>query len=62
MKLLPLIPKLTKHVIQISEFKNKRVYLGVANFKSKDQKFLRSLLIFTPIPLVPKKCGRNQFL
>ena len=27
------------------------------NFKTKDQKFLRTLLIFTPILLVPKKCG-----
>ena len=26
------------------------------NFKNKDQKFLGTLLIFTPIPLVPKKC------
>ena len=43
--------------LQISKFKNKRVYLGVVNFKTKDQKFLRTLLIFTSIPLVPKKCG-----
>ena len=34
-----------------------RVYLGMVNFKTKDQKFLRTLSIFTPIPLVPKKCG-----
>ena len=27
------------------------------NFKTKDQKFLRTLSIFTLIPLVPKKCG-----
>ena len=33
------------------------MYLGMVNFKTKDQKFLRALLIFTPIPLVPKKCG-----
>ena len=29
----------------------------MVNFKTKDQKFLRTLSIFTPIPLVPKKCG-----
>ena len=29
----------------------------MVNFKTKDQKFLRTLFIFTPIPLVPKKCG-----
>ena len=50
-----------------SEYKNKRVYLGVVKFKTKDQKFLRilliftqiprTLLIFTQIPLMPKKCG-----
>ena len=33
------------------------MYLSVVNFKTKDQKFLKTLLIFTPIPLVPKKCG-----
>ena len=33
------------------------MYLGVVNFKTKYQKFLRTLLIFTMIPLVPKKCG-----
>ena len=27
------------------------------NFKTKDQNFLRTLSIFTLIPLVPKKCG-----
>ena len=27
------------------------MYLGVVKFKTKDQKFLRTLLIFTPIPL-----------
>ena len=27
------------------------MYLGVVNFKTKYQKFLRTLLIFTPIPL-----------
>ena len=92
MKLLSLIPKLIKHVIQIrnwrpfwyhlldkyicsgktnestsfaidnmcyvsSKYKNKRVHLGAVKFKTKDQKFLRTLLIFTLIPLMPKKCG-----
>ena len=33
------------------------MYLGMVNFKTKYQKFLRTLLIFTPIPLVLKKCG-----
>ena len=33
------------------------MYLGMVNFKNKDQKFLRTLSIFTSIPLVPKKCG-----
>jgi len=33
------------------------VYLGVVKFKIKDYKYLGKLLIFTPIPLVPKKCG-----
>ena len=33
------------------------MYLGAMKFKTKDQKFLKTLLIFTPIPLVPKKCG-----
>ena len=32
--------------MQISEFKNMRVYLGMVNFKTEDQKFLRILLIF----------------
>ena len=39
-----------------SEYKNKRVYLGVVKFKTKDQKFLRILLIFNLIPFMPKKC------
>ena len=29
---------------------NKKVYLGMVNFKTKDQKFLRTFSIFTPIP------------
>ena len=29
----------------------------MVNFKNKDQKFIRTLSIFTPIPLMPKKCG-----
>jgi len=33
------------------------VYFGVLNFKNKDYKYLRTLLISTPIPLMPKKCG-----
>ena len=33
------------------------MYLGMVNFKTKDQKFLRTFSIFTSIPLVPKKCG-----
>ena len=33
------------------------MYLGVVKFKTKDRKFLRTPLIFTPIPLTPKKCG-----
>ena len=40
-----------------SEYKNKRVYLSAVKFKTKDQKYLGKLLIFTPISLVPKKCG-----
>ena len=38
------------------EFKNNRAYLGVMNFKTKDQKYLGTLLIFTLISLTPKKC------
>ena len=42
---------------------NKRVYLGVVNFKNEDQKFLRTLLIFTPIPLVTQEVwSLNQFV
>ena len=42
---------------------NKRVYLGVVNFKNEDQKFLRTLLIFTPIPLVAQEVwSLNQFV
>ena len=33
------------------------MYLGVVNLKTEDQKFLRTLFLFTQIPLVPKKCG-----
>ena len=36
---------------------NKRMYLGAVKFKTKNQKYLGTLLIFTSIPLVPKKCG-----
>ena len=36
---------------------NKKVYLGVVNFKTKNQKFSRTLSIFIPIPLTPKICG-----
>ena len=41
----------------ISEYKNKRVYLGTVKFKTKDYEYLGTLLIFTQIPLVPKKGG-----
>ena len=41
--------------MKISEFKNKRAYLGAVKFKTKDQKYLGILLIFTLIPLMPKK-------
>ena len=86
MKLLSLIPKLTKHVIQIRNedrsnticwkyvhsrkingstsfainnmyyvsfriLEQECMYHGVVKFKTEDQKFLRRLLIFTPIPL-----------
>ena len=37
--------------------KNKRAYLSVVKFKTKDQKYLGTLLIFTPIPLMSMKCG-----
>ena len=99
MKLLSMIPKLTKHVILIRNWrslwyqllekhmyvlhtkhtqrkinestsfaidnmyyvnfriKNKKVYLSAMKFKTKDYKYLGTLLIFTLIPLVPKKCG-----
>ena len=40
--------------MQILEYKNKRVFLGVVKFKTKDWKYLGILLIFTPIPLMPK--------
>ena len=46
----------------ISEYKNKRVYLNAMKFKTKDQKYLGILLIFTPISLVPKKCGLSIIL
>ena len=37
--------------MQISEYKNKRVYLDMVNFKTEDEKHLGTLIIFTPIPL-----------
>ena len=37
-------------------------YLGVVEFKTEDQKFLRRLLIFTPIPLDAEDMwSLNQF-
>ena len=36
---------------EISKFKNKIAYLGVVKFKTKEYKYLGTLLIFTPIPL-----------
>ena len=33
------------------------MYLSAVKFKTKDYKFLGTLLFFTLIPLVPKKCG-----
>ena len=49
--------------MQILEFKNKIAYLGVVKFKTKDYKYLGTLLIFTPIPLYAQKVwSLNQFL
>ena len=46
-----------------SESKNKRMYLGAIKFKTKDQKFLRTLLIFTPNPLIAQEVwSLNQFV
>ena len=42
---------LITRTISISKFKNKIAYLGMVKFKTKDYKYLRTLLIFTPIPL-----------
>ena len=44
-------------IMWFSKFENKIAYLGAVKFKTKDQKYLRTLLIFTPILLTPKKCG-----
>ena len=44
-------------IMSFFEYRHRKVYFGEVKFKTKDQKFLRTLLIFTPIPLVPKKCG-----
>ena len=41
----------------ISEYKYKKVHIGVVKFKTKYYKYLGTLLIFTPIPLMPKKYG-----
>ena len=57
-KLMDLLhSQLLTYTMQVLEFRNKRVYLGVVNLKTEDQKFLRTLFLFTQIPLVPKKCG-----
>ena len=37
--------------MKVSEYKNKRVYLDAVKFKTKEEKYLGTLLIFTPIPL-----------
>ena len=48
--------------MQVSEFENKNSYLGVVKFKIEDQKFLKRLLIFTPIPLNSQDVwSLNQF-
>ena len=46
-----------------SEFKNKIAYLGAMKFKTKDLKYLGTLLIFNPIPLYAQEVwSLNQFL
>ena len=46
----------------ILEFKNKIAYLGVVKFKTKDYKYLGTLLIFIPIPLYTQEVwSLNQF-
>ena len=48
--------------MQISEYMNKRVYLDAVKFKTEDEKHLRKLLIFTPIPLNTQDVwSLNQF-
>ena len=48
--------------MQILEFKNKIVYLSAVKFKTKDYKYLGTLLIFTPIPLYAQEVwSLNQF-
>ena len=48
--------------MKVSEFKNKKAYLGAVKFKTKNQKFLGRLLIFTPIPLNAQDVwSLNQF-
>ena len=43
--------------------KQKNAYLGVVKFKTEDQKFLGTLLIFTPISLFAQEVwSLNQFL
>ena len=50
-------------IMWFSEFENKIAYLGAVKFKTKDLKFLGTLLIFTPIPLYAQEVwSLNQFL
>ena len=54
--------KMITCTMQISEYMNKRVYLDAVKFKTKDEKHLRKLLIFTPIPLNAQDVwSLNQF-
>ena len=44
------------------DFENKIAYLGAVKFKTKDCKYLETLLIFTPIPLYTQEVWfLNQF-
>ena len=50
-------------IMWFSKFENKIAYLGAVKFKTKDLKFLGTLLIFTPIPLYAQEVwSLNQFL
>ena len=53
---------LITRTMYISEFKNKIAYFDTVKFKTKDQKFLGTLLIFNPIPLYAQEVwSLNQF-